>query len=103
MCKALTLHGVAAPTNVTFQPVLVILPTSMAIPWGNAIGPLQLGANNDLPRASQKNFPKFNGDGKISVDEHIAAFFIACSNINPQHEDIAVMIFVEIWVENATD
>lgn len=75
----------------------------MVVPWGNAISPLQLGANNELPRASRKNFPKFNRDGKVSVDKHIATFFVACSIVNPQHENVAVRMFVETLMENVAD
>ena len=52
LCNALTLHGVVSSIAITFQFIPIILSTSMAIPWGNAIGPLQLVANNDLARAS---------------------------------------------------
>lgn len=75
----------------------------MVVPWGNTIKPLQLGANNNLPQDSWKNFPKFNGDGKVSADEHITTFFAACNIVNPQHEDVAVRMFVETLIENATD
>ena len=75
----------------------------MVVPWGDAIGPLQLAANNDLPKASQKNFPKFNGDGKVSADDNIMAFFSICSIVFPQHEDVVVRLFLETLVESTTD
>lgn len=75
----------------------------MAIHWGNSIGPLFLAANDDLPRASHNFFTKFNGYGKVSANEHIAAFFAACSVIFPQYEDVVVIMFIETLVENAYD
>lgn len=75
----------------------------MSITWGNAIGPLQLVANSDLSRASINKFHKFNGDGKISTDENIMALFFACSVVCPQHENVAMRMFVETLVENITE
>ena len=75
----------------------------MAVPWGNAVGPLKLTVNHDLPKASRKNFPKFNGDGTVSTEQHLSAFQKACSVVNPQHEDVAVRMFVDTLVDDATD
>lgn len=55
----------------------------MAHPWGNSIGPLALGANNDLPRASRNNFPKFNCDGTTSIEQQLSAFHKAYGVVNP--------------------
>ena len=75
----------------------------MAQPCGNAIGPLSLGANNDLLRALRKNFPKFNGDGTNSIEQHLSAFHKACGVVNPQHEDVVVRMFVDTLVDNVAD
>ena len=75
----------------------------MAQPWGNAIGPLALAANNDLPRASRKNFPRFNGDGTTSAEQHSSAFHKACGVVNPQRKDVAIKMFVDTVVDNAID
>lgn len=72
----------------------------MAMAWGNDNFPLWLDANNDLPRASQKNFPKFNGNGKISTNDQIASFFIECDIIFSKNEDVVVRMFVENLVED---
>ena len=75
----------------------------MTQPWGNAIDPLTLGDNNDLPRASRNNFPRLNGDGSTSIEQDLGDFHKACGVINPQHEDVAVRIFVDALVDNATN
>ena len=75
----------------------------MTQPWGNAIGPLSLGANNDLRRVSRKNFPRFNGDGSTSIEQHLSAFHKVCGVVNPQHEDVVVRMFVDTLVENGAN
>ena len=62
----------------------------MTLPWGNAIGPFTLGENNDLPRASRKNFPRFNGDGTTFAEQHLSSFHKSCGVVNPQHDDVAI-------------
>ena len=47
----------------------------MAAPWAVATGPLNFAAYHPLPSGSRKNIPKFTGDGKVTTDEHIRAFF----------------------------
>ena len=84
-CNSLLLHGIAIPLSVSIQtPVQNLAITNMAVPWGNAIGPLNLADNHDLPRASRKNFPKFNGDGTVSAEQYLSSFHKACSVVNPQ-------------------
>lgn len=75
----------------------------MAQPWGNVIGPLSLGANNDLPRASRKKFPRFNWDVSTNIEQDLSAFHKACGVVNPQHGDVAVRMFVDTLVDNAAD
>lgn len=73
----------------------------MVVPWGNTISPLNLAENYDLPTTSRKNFPRFNGDGTITVEQHLRAFHKACGMVNPHHEDVAVRLFVDTLVDNA--
>lgn len=75
----------------------------MAIPWGNTTDPLHLATNNDLPRASRKFFQEFNGDGKVSTNEHIVAFFSTRSVIFLEHEDDVVRMFMKTLVDNVVD
>lgn len=68
------------------------------IPWGVAIGPITFMVGDqihDFPKGSGKIIPKFNGDGKISPEEHLKAFFVACSILVVQHKDIVMRLFVE--------
>lgn len=74
-CNSFLLHGIALPLSVSIQAVTQNTRlATMAIPWGNAIGPLNLIENHDLPKASRKNFPRFNGDGSVSAKQHLSAF-----------------------------
>lgn len=75
----------------------------MVVPWGNAIRPLNLAANHDLPKASRKNFPRFNGDGTVSIEKNMSAFHKACGVVNPQHEDTTVRMFVNTLVDDVVD
>ena len=75
----------------------------MEQPRGNAIGPLAFRDNNVLPRASRKNFPRFNGDGSTYVEQHLTIFHKAFGAVNPQHEDVAIKMFVDTLVENVVD
>ena len=69
----LTLHGITTALVGNFSPYRAR--TIMATPWVAAIGPLTLAAYHSLPAGSRKNFPKFSGEGKVTTDEHIKAFF----------------------------
>ena len=75
----------------------------MAAPWAAATGPLALNAYHPLPAGSRKNFPKFSGDGKVTTDEHIKAFFAATHILGVGHEDVAVRLFVETLTDSAAD
>lgn len=75
----------------------------MTVSWVNAIGPLNLVANNDFPRESRKKYPRFNGDGTISTEQHLSAFHKAYGVVNAQHEDVVVSMFLDTLVDNATD
>ena len=75
----------------------------MATPWAATTGPLALVAYHPLPSSSRKNFPKFLGDGKITTDEQIKAFFMATHILGVAHEDIVMRLFVETLIESAAD
>ena len=75
----------------------------MAAPWAAATGPLALNSYHLLPSGSRKSFPKFSGDGKVTTDEHIKAFFAATHILDIGHEDVAVRLFVETLTDSATD
>lgn len=73
-------------------------------PWGAAVGPLNLGINlNALPKGARYHLPKFSGDGKTSVDEHLNAFNVAYGIIVVQHEDVAVRLFIETLTQAAAN
>lgn len=93
--QALTLDGVALPNIINPTPLNIILPMVANNPCGDVVGQLNLGLNlNTLPKGGRDNLPKFNGDRKITVDEHLNAFNVACGIIAVQHEDVAVRLFV---------
>lgn len=74
------------------------------VPWGAAIGPLALGNQlHDLPTGSRKHLPKFSGDGKVTAEDHISAFFTACAILGVQYEDVSVRIFVETLIDAAAE
>ena len=75
----------------------------MATPWAAATGRLNFVAYHPLPSSSRKNIPKFTGDGKVTVDEHIRAFFTAINILGVSHEDVVVRLFVETLTEAAAD
>ena len=75
----------------------------MAAPWAAAIGLLALAAYHPLPTGSRKNFPKFSGNGIVTTNEHIKAFFAATHILGVEHEDVAVRLFVETLTESAAD
>lgn len=74
------------------------------VPWGAAIGPSALGNQlHDMPVGSRKLLPKFSGDGKVTTDQHISAFFTASGVLAIQHEDVYVRLFVETLIEAAAE
>lgn len=73
--QALTL---LPPLVINFTQPIMAHP--QLVPWGAAIGPLALGNQlHDLPIGSRKHLPKFSGDGKVTAEDHISAFFTACA------------------------
>lgn len=92
------LIGIQAPPLVTIYPVFI-----MAQPWGAAVGPLALEAHNPLPKGAKDVLPRFNGDGKISVEEHLNSFNVATGILAVQHEDVAVRLFAQTLTEGATN
>lgn len=102
-CQALFIVETILPLQVNF---LVINPINMALPtpWRVAIKPLNLGSwLHDLPKGSRKIIPKFRGDGKVTLEEHIDAFFVAFSILGVQHEDIVIRLFVESLTDDANE
>lgn len=74
------------------------------VPWGASIGPLALGNQlHDLPTGSRKHLPKFSGDGKVSVEDHIGTFFTACAILGVQYEDVFVRLFFETLIDAAVE
>ena len=51
----------------------------------------------------KKEFPKFLGNGKVTTDEHIKAFFAATDILGVGHEDVAVRLFMETLTDSAAD
>ncbi|GLJ13011.1 hypothetical protein SUGI_0203330 [Cryptomeria japonica] len=75
----------------------------MAQPWGAIVGPLALGAHNPLPKGAKDVLPMFNGDGKISVEEHLNSFNVATGILAVQHEDVVVRLFAQTLTEGVVD
>ena len=64
-------------------------------PWGQNIGPLNLDVNPIvLLKGATKILPKFNGDGKVSIEDHLRAFHTTCGIISVPIQDIVVRLFV---------
>lgn len=62
-----------------------------------------LAAYHPLPARSRNNFSKFSGDGKVTPDEHIKAFFATTYILGVAHEDVVVRLFVETLTESVAD
>lgn len=72
-------------------------------PWGQNFGPLNFPIPlHPLPQGSRKNIPKFYGD-KQHPNEHIVAFYITCSVLAIEHEDVLVRLFVEYLQGDVVD
>ena len=73
-------------------------------PWGQNIGPLNLGVNpTTLPKGATKILPKFSGDAKVSIDDHLSAFHIACGFISVPTREVVVRLFVRTLIDATTD
>ena len=75
----------------------------MAAPWVAVVEPLALTTYHPLLASLRKNFPKFSGDGKVTTDEHIKAFFAITHILGVGHEDVFVRLFVETLIDNVVD
>ena len=75
----------------------------MAAPWATMTWLLALNSYHPLPSGSRKTFPKFVGDGKVTIDEHIKAFFAATHILSVGHEDVVVRLFVETLTDGVVD
>ena len=94
------------PTIINIQPLQVVPPPNMAInqPWGQNIGPLNLGVNpTPLPKGATKVLPKFSVDGKVSTDDHLSAFHSTCIVISVPTQEIVVRLFVRTLTDATTD
>jgi hypothetical protein len=50
---------------------------------------------NPLPAGDYlKYMPKFTGEGDITVEEHLAAFYSYAENLNIENEDVWMRVFV---------
>ena len=73
-------------------------------PWGQNIGPLNLGVNPaPLPKGATQVLPKFSGDGKISTKDHLSAFHLACAIIRVPTQEVAVRLFVKTLTDASAD
>lgn len=72
----------------------------MVVPWTIAIGPLQLVANNELPRDFWNKYPNFNDYWEVFSDDNMETILFSCCIASPQLEDITVRMFIETLVEN---
>ncbi|XP_059078063.1 uncharacterized protein LOC131876637 [Cryptomeria japonica] len=75
----------------------------MAQPWGAAVGPPALVAHNPLPKGAKDVLPKYKGDGKVSVEEHLSSFNVAIGILAVQYEDVAIRLFVQTLTEGAAE
>lgn len=97
----LVLYGVTPPPAVNFPPY--ISRVIMAAPWVVATRPLALNAYHPLLVGSRKNFPKISGNGKVTTNEHIKAFFATTHILGVGHEDVVVRLFMETLSDSVVD
>jgi hypothetical protein len=59
--------------------------------------PLVLPQNlNAFPTGDyMKYFPRFNGEGDVTVEEHLASFYSFADNFNIEHSDVWMRVFVQ--------
>ena len=51
---------------------------------------------NPLPAGDYSNYmPKFTGEGDITVEENLAAFYSYADNLNIENEDVWMRVFVQ--------
>lgn len=98
--QGLMLHGTVLPIVINFPQVADQMANNL---WGATVGPLNLVANNNLPKGERDVLPKFSGDAKTSFDENLNAFNVACGILAMQHEDVAMRLFVQTLVDGAVD
>ena len=73
-------------------------------PWGQNIGPLNLGVNPaPLPKVAAEVLPKFSGDGKVSTEDHLSTFHSACAVISIPTQEVTVRLFVKTLTDAAAD
>ena len=62
--------------------------------------PLALGPNlYSLPKGARDMLPKFSGDGKKSIDEHLNAFNTKHRVLAVSTKNVTVRLFVQTLIE----
>ena len=65
---------------------------------------MALGGNlHPLPKGAREVLPKFYGDGKKSIDEHLNAFNTTCAVLAIAHEDVVVRLFLQTLIDDVVD
>ena len=95
----MALYRITTPPIVNFLPYVV--ETIMVAPWAITVVPLALIAYHPLPTSSSKNFTKFSGDGKVTMDKHIKYFFTTTHILGVAHKDVSIRLFVETLTKSA--
>jgi hypothetical protein len=49
-----------------------------------------------------KYFPRFNGEGEVIVEEHLKSFYSFADNLNVEHADVSMRLFVQSLDGEAT-
>ena len=56
-----------------------------------------------FPKGVAKVLPKFSGDGKISIEDHLSTFHSACVVISVPTQEVVVRLFVKMLTDATTD
>ena len=43
-----------------------------------------------------KHLPRYNGEGDVTVEEHLVSFYSSVDNFNIEHGDVWMILFVQI-------
>jgi hypothetical protein len=58
--------------------------------------PLVLPQNlHDVPQNYVKHLPSYNGEGEVTTEEHLVAYYNFENKINIEHEDVWMRIFAK--------
>ena len=73
-------------------------------PWGQNIGPLNLGVNPaSFPKGATEVLPKFSEDNKISIEDHLSTFHSAYVVISVPTQEVVVRLFVKTLIDATAD